>query len=298
MAERHGNQERVHENLEKGSGESQQLLYPQSADLETLNKRLSEEIRLRRQSEDSLRIKSRKHLEETQKRVFLSRKLVELLEKERCEIGNILHDEIGQTLIGITLQLEELKEFTEEDLPRLPDVVESIQSRLRQAINQARDVSHNLRAEVLKRFGLIPSIRNLIDEVKKRSSLEIVFYTKHVSEDSLGDGKKLTIYRVIQESLTNILKHAEAQKVFINLIARETLITLSIEDDGKGFEQDDQSAYLGKGLISLGIGIMRERVTLVDGDFEIESRPGRGTQILVEIPSDPLENDAPPTDKE
>lgn len=263
-----------------------------------LNKRLSEEIRLRRQSEDSLRIKSRKHLEETQKRVSLSRKLVELLEKERCEIGNILHDEIGQTLIGITLQLEELKEFKEEDLPGLPDVVESIQSRLRQAINQARDVSHNLRAEVLKRFGLIPSIRNLIDEVKKRSSLEIVFYTKNVSEDSLGDSKKLTIYRVIQESLTNILKHAEAQKVFINLIARESLITLSIEDDGKGFEQDDQSAYLGKGLISLGIGIMRERVTLVDGDFEIESRPGRGTQILVEIPSDPLENDAPPTDKE
>lgn len=255
-------------------------------ELERVNRELTEEVRRRTQVEVELKLENQKSLTQARQRDFLSRKLVDMLEKERNTIGNILHDEIGQTLTGIHIQLENLKDLQGEDPSILEEEVEELQARLRDALNQTKNISHNMRAEVLERFGLIPSIENMVEEMNKRAEFDIFFHHKNIPTDSISPDLNLTLFRVVQESLTNILKHAEAEDVFINLFGRNGWVFLCIEDDGKGFDYQTCLDEWNGTIISLGLAIMKERVCMVDGSFCIDSKPGRGTQVFVAIPAD------------
>jgi signal transduction histidine kinase len=256
----------------------------QSIELERLNRDLVCEIEKRKKFEADLKAQGEKILSAYQQRDYLSRRLVDLLERERSEIGSALHDDVGQSLAGASMQLEGLKEDLLGERPGLAHRVDSVLRHLREAMVHTRGISHDLRSEVLERFGLIPSIRNLVDEVQKQSQFKIRFYTKDVPEDLREGGKDLTIYRLVQEGLTNVVKHAEAKEVFINLNGRGGKILISIEDDGKGFDYGAFSTT-GKSFDEfLGITIMRERTSMVGGQFRIESKPGKGTCVMAEIP--------------
>jgi len=220
-----------------------------------------------------------------EQRDYLSRKLVDLLERERTEIGWTLHEQLAQILAGAGLQLEGLKTRLQKEKSACLDKVEHIQELLRDAILEAKDVSHMLRSDTLETLGLVPAIRNLAEKVKMDSSLAI-FLTVWNLGDKINDTKTaLTVYRLIQEALTNVKKHAQAKNVYVNLDGRDGRLVLTIEDDGVGFDYGSPSTRGDKSRCDpLGLTIMRERVAMLDGAFRVESVPGKGTSILADIP--------------
>ena len=221
-----------------------------------------------------------------EQRDYLSRKLVDLLERERTEIGWTLHEQLAQILAGAGLQLEGLKKHLQEEKSACLDEAEHIQELLRAAILEAKDVSHMLRSDSLETLGLVSAIRNIAEKVKMDSNLAI-FLTVWNLGDKIKDSKTaLTVYRLIQEALTNIKKHAQAKNVYMNLDGRDGRVVLTIEDDGIGFDYRSLNTKSEKSRDPLGLTIMRERVSMLDGVFRLESVPGDGTSILVDIPMD------------
>ena len=276
--------ERSHEDLGRRVHERTAELNRKKQELEDVNQDLLEEIKKRKNFETELKEKGEKILAAYRQRDFLSKKLVDLLEKERHDIGNSLHDHIGQILTGVKLELEGLKKALTANGSELSDRVEKAQRLLREAIIQARNISHNLRSDVLERFGLIASLKDLVDEVRKQSGLRIHLFTKNVPQNLKEDGIDLALYRLTQETLTNITKHAGAKEVFINLTRKDQYISLTIEDDGSGFDYDTLLNQRKSSKFPLGITIMKERVSMLGGEFRIESSSGRGTHIHVQIP--------------
>lgn len=251
--------------------------------MKKVNREPAREVGRRKRVESEMESQKERYRKQVQQRDFLSRKLVTLLEEEKRNMGNILHDEIGQTLTAIHLKLEDLKELNQDQISQLSESVESIQAQVRGAIMQTKNLSHNLRADTLRQFGLESSIRNLIEEIQKESDLDIQF-EQRIPINALDTEQNLVIFRVVQEALTNILRHAAAHCVEISLILQNEMIRLSIEDDGQGFDHNQIQQEMKADKISLGINIMRERVFMVDGEFQIESRPGAGTLIRAQIP--------------
>jgi signal transduction histidine kinase len=135
---------------------------------------------------------------------------------------------------------------------------------------------------MLYNLGLVPALRALFDDIRKNADIEISFFTLDVPE-KVDNEKELAIYRIAQESLTNIVKHSQATQVFVNLVKKNQYLILSVEDDGVGFEPHEKMKITqGKG--GLGLNIMRERVMHLSGEFSMESQKGKGTLVLAEIP--------------
>jgi two-component system sensor histidine kinase NreB len=214
----------------------------------------------------------------------LSKKLLQLQEWDRQQLSMELHDQIGQTLTTIKMDTELVSHSISPSDLELKNKITYIANELAQAIREVKNICHRLRPSTLDNIGLLPSLTILIEEIEERGDLEIQFYTKDIPPHFNPD-VEIAIYRIVQEGLTNILKYADAKHIFINLVLRGSIISLSIEDDGIGFDIDDtlkKARTTGKGL---GLLIMRERVDQLKGDFSIESSPGHGTHILLEIPS-------------
>ncbi len=149
-------------------------------------------------------------------------------------------------------------------------------------MEEIRNIAHGLRPSTLDALGLVPSLRSLFDDVKQFEDLEIKFFHKNVPR-RLDPEKGLAIYRIVQEALTNVVKHAHAEKVFVNLVREKKFITLGVEDAGVGFDKD-KVMKISKGKGPLGLLIMQERAVQVAGEFSIESRIGGGTHLLARIP--------------
>jgi signal transduction histidine kinase len=203
------------------------------------------------------------------------RRAVQAQEAERRRLARELHDETGQALTSILLGLSavERAENAEEarqataDLRRL--VVETLQDVRRLAVE--------LRPAALDDFGLEPAVRRLGEMVREGTGLDVRV------EASLGDHRlpaevETALYRIVQESLTNVVKHAGAHHVAILLSRKAAGVELMIEDDGTGFDPARTSPA------SLGLVGMRERVQLLDGSFELDAAPGAGTTVIVELP--------------
>ena len=156
------------------------------------------------------------------------------------------------------------------DLARLREQVVS-------ALQDVRRLAVELRPAVLDDFGLVPALERLTDAFAEQSDVRVDFHSA-LGEKRLPSEVETTLYRVVQESLTNIVKHANAQHVSVSLARRATTAAAVIEDDGDGF---DPRAVREEGVGLLG---MRERLSFVDGRLEIESRPGVGTTIVAEVP--------------
>jgi signal transduction histidine kinase len=112
--------------------------------------------------------------------------------------------------------------------------------------------------------------------------MEVNFFSRRIPKH-FDQRKELAIYRIAQEALTNVIRHARAKNVFVNLVKKDDKLSLSVEDYGVGFNQD-KAMKITKGKGPLGLLIMRERTIQLDGEFTIESQPGKGTHVLVEIP--------------
>ncbi len=236
----------------------------------------------RKQAGEALKQTTEELSKEHNQRIMLSKRLIDLLEKDRQHIAVELHDHIGQTLISLKMHLELIHEKLKPDRTGLGTQIKVVQEIAIQVIKDIKNISHGLRPTMIDTLGLVSSLRQLFDEIRQQTDMKIRFFSKGIPK-RFDKEKELAIYRIVQESLSNILKHAQAKEVFVNLIKKDENLILSVEDDGIGFDQD-KVMKPSKGKRPFGLLIMRERAVQLDGEFTIESQAGKGTHVLVEIP--------------
>ncbi len=194
-------------------------------------------------------------------------------EKERAEIGKELHDNIGQLLTTTKLYLEMLKNNQEN-----PEVlIDRSTTHINSIIKEVRSLSRSLVPHSLNDLGLIASINDLVDSFRLLSSFDIDFVHTEEVEEITDNNVQLTIYRIIQEKLNNIVRHAEASSVVIELTVSENNVYLKIEDNGKGF--DLRTIKKGQGIMNI-----KSRAELHEGTAEIVTNPGQGCKLSVLIP--------------
>ena len=195
-------------------------------------------------------------------------------EKERLEIGKELHDNIGQQLTTIKLFLDLAKATADE---KTVHMVNQALRGVSEVINEVRSISRALVPPTLKDLGLIDSVNDLIESFRYTQALSIELDYFDFDEDQLPDNKKLALYRIIQEQLNNIVKHANASHVSIILRLTPGNILLQIKDDGDGFD-------IRKIKRGLGITNMNHRAELFGGNVLLTSAPGEGCEVNVCLP--------------
>jgi signal transduction histidine kinase len=203
------------------------------------------------------------------------RRVVQAQEAERSRLARELHDETGQALTSILLGLKPLEEALADHPART--ALAELREHVVKALQDVRRLAVELRPAVLDDFGLVPALERLTDGFAEQSQVRVGFHSA-LGELRLPSDVETTLYRVVQESLTNIVKHANAHNVSVSIGRRGSVVAAVIEDDGAGF---DQRTVREEGVGLLG---MRERLSFVDGRLEIESRPGAGTTIVAEVP--------------
>jgi len=204
----------------------------------------------------------------------LSAKLVRAQEEERRALSRELHDEAGQSFSAILLEAENLLDEPHRDSVR--PHLESIRGMAERGLAAARNLALLLRPSMLDDFGLVPALNWQARELAKRTGLRVQVSAAELSA-SLPEEHKTCIYRVVQEALNNVAKHAQASTAQVTLALRnEGLIDLTVQDDGSGF---DAARVRGLGLLG-----MEERVHHLGGEFMIDSQPGLGTRLKVTLP--------------
>lgn len=198
------------------------------------------------------------------------------LEQERRSIAREIHDELGQLLTALKMECSLLRRQYPDD-PHLQKKIETMRSLLDSTIGVARHVVSNLRPPALD-HGIIPAIEWLAEDFSLR--WEIPCKLELDADDILLDDPRATaLFRIVQESLTNVARHAEAHEVTISLGRQGPLLQLCIRDDGRGFDPAVVARAPGFGLQG-----MRERAIAFDGTMRVSSAPGAGTAVTVEIP--------------
>jgi signal transduction histidine kinase len=201
-------------------------------------------------------------------------RVVEGQELERRRLARELHDETGQALTSILLGLRAVEDAGE------PENVKKAVSDLRELVvatlQDVRRLAVQLRPKALDDFGLVPALERLTQTFTESSGIAVDLEAQ--LGDRLPTEAETTLYRVVQEALTNVVKHAEASRVSILLVRRDGAATVVIEDDGRGFDPSEASEQ------SMGLQGMRERAELHDGRLTVETSPGAGTTLVVEVP--------------
>jgi signal transduction histidine kinase len=259
------------------------------ASYHTLSTELKSETLKRRHVELALQ-KSEKHhtLLLTQSRQMqehlrhLTRKILTAQEDERREISRELHDEIAQTLTGINVRLATLKREAVVNTKGLKGKIAGTQRLVQKSVKIVHRFAIRLRPALLDDLGLIPALNSFITGLVERTNLSIKLITFPGLQD-LDVKKRTVFYRVAQEALTNVARHAEAKLVTITFKKRRKSVLMEIKDNGKSFNV--QYVLLAKGKKHLGVLGMRERVEMVGGTFRIDSHPGKGTLVFSEIPT-------------
>jgi len=208
----------------------------------------------------------------------LSSRLVHAQEGERKALSRELHDQIGQMLTGLRLEIGNLGKIQEQPSPEFQSHLAEAKQLAEQTLRVVRDLAMGLRPAMLDDLGIEPALRWLAREFARRSQIEITVNIKG-SLEGLSDEQRTCLFRVVQESLTNCARHAQAERADIVLErSADDLIHLSIRDNGRGFVAGE---VVGKGIGLLGI---EERVRELGGRLSIESGPGKGTCLAVQLP--------------
>ena len=216
----------------------------------------------------------------------LSARLVEAQEKERRSISRELHDEVGQSLTGIRVELANLsRKIRGKDMDGLEAKVDDIKQMVEDSVGVVRNMALLLRPSMLDDLGLVPALQWQAREISKRAGVRVKVAAEGVSEE-LPEEHKTCIYRVVQEALHNCVQHSGAGMARVTVQQEPGRILLAIQDDGKGF---DAAHERGLGLLG-----MQERVSHLGGTFSVESLPGRGAIVCIVLPltksvEDPLE---------
>jgi signal transduction histidine kinase len=205
----------------------------------------------------------------------LSARLVQAQEQERRSISRELHDEVGQSLGALLVEVGQLGKLVSPDDRVTQAQIARIKSVAETAVKSIRDMALLLRPPMLDDLGLIPALEWQAREISRRCDMEVEVHSENVSE-VLGDETKVTVYRLVQEALNNAAAHASAKNAKVTVIQNSDRITIEVTDDGHGFEPGRQ-----RGMGILG---MEERVRRLGGSFTVESAPEKGATVKAELP--------------
>jgi signal transduction histidine kinase len=211
----------------------------------------------------------------------LSRQILQAQEEERKEISRELHDDIAQTLTGISVHLEALSREATANTQGLKHKITRTQHLVAKSVNIVHRFARELRPTLLDDLGLIPAIHSYLRDFTKRTGLRVGF-TAFAGVEQLSGIKRTVLYRVTQAALTNAAQHSHASRVNVTLRKLSGMVHMEIRDNGKGF--DVERVLFARARNRLGLIGMRERVEMVGGTFTVESRPGAGTRLCAEIP--------------
>ena len=253
--------------------EGQTRVWLSSADLIDLNNKqcilvISNDITERKQAEEALR--------------NVSARLIRAQEEERSRIARELHDGLNQKLALLCIDLEQLNQNHQGlDLRRK---LKALSTRLQDVSSDVHGLSHELHPSKLDHLGLVPAVKSLCRELSGRRGLCIEFINSDApaKSDNLDKEIALCAYRVIQEALTNVIKHAGASSARVELKRQRRMLCFYITDSGTGFNVEEAKLKGRLGLVS-----MEERLRLANGELIIRSKPMRGTQIEARIPIAP-----------
>jgi signal transduction histidine kinase len=247
-------------------------LHARSEELLAVNNALVSEVSKRIDTEQSLEA-NRRDLR------LLASQLLRLQEEERRRISRDLHDDINQRLALLSIDIEMLEQQLPDASGRTVRTVRTIQDRIVELSDNVRRLAYQFHPSILDDLGLSIALRRLVDDFQTRTGIEARFMgkdiPKHVAKEVVT-----CLYRVAQEGLANISRHAKAKNVRLELQRVRDGLQLMMSDDGVGFDMNRHDGQRG----SLGLLSMRERVSLVAGTLSIQSTPGEGTQICAWVP--------------
>jgi two-component system, NarL family, sensor histidine kinase UhpB len=194
-------------------------------------------------------------------------------EEERARVARDLHDEVNQSLTGLLLRLEAAREKAP---PELAGDLAETQALANQAMQELLTLARQLRPTALDDLGLKAALAGHLDELRRQSGINTSFETAG-DLSAVPQDVQLVVYRVAQEALSNAARHSGAGRIDVRLAQENGSVALQVADDGRGFTFDDASR-------GLGMGGMRERALLVGGELGVESRPGVGTRVTLDVP--------------
>lgn len=199
-------------------------------------------------------------------------------DKERKRIAEDLHDSLGSILSAAKLKLSSLEEAVSSNGNKQTTDLDDTMRLLDEAVNEMRNISHNLLPASLLRLGLAAGLQNLFDKITAKSGLQITF-TTYGFKERLDEATEVSIYRIILEAINNVIKHAKANNVTVQLMQHEDYTNILIEDDGIGF--DKESILQGRGI---GLNNIYSRVDHMKGKVDLDTKPKAGTVINIDIP--------------
>ncbi len=240
------------------------LVEIRTADITKANHELESEIKDHEKTQTQLR--------------NLSNQIQEVREEEKSRISREVHDELGQSMTAMKMDLLNLQKNLPADKANLSGRVESMVELVDKTLGSIQRIAMELRPPILDAFGLSEAITWQADEFKKRFGIEFELNCE-VEDAGLGSELKTALFRIFQESLTNVARHSEATRVKVALKKDQEIIRLKVEDNGKGLENDKRDDSTSMGLIGI-----RERARFWNGDVSFEGVPGKGTIVEVQIP--------------
>ena len=209
-------------------------------------------------------------------------RIINAQESERRRVARDLHDSVNQILSSVKFRMESVEERTRRKDKALRDVVASAKVSLEKAMHEVRRISQNLRPSELDDLGVIPAVRSMCEEFEEVAKVDVdlkfLRFPKKLSPEI-----EVTMYRIIQEALSNVAKHAEATRLVIRCERDHSLLTLKIKDNGKGSDQQDLTAHPSKNS-GMGLLNMKERAAYVGGTVSVHSSPKGGMEISVQLP--------------
>lgn len=265
-----------------------QALSRRTQDLSSSNRQLKNEIARRRVLENTLRQNERNtsRLLDQSRRLqeqlrHLSRRILSVQEEERKRISRELHDVIAQMLTGINVRLTTLRIDAAANTKGLSKKISRTQRLVEKSVDIVHRFARELRPAMLDHLGLIPALHSFMKSFTKETGIRVSL-TAFAAVSKLDSAKRTVLYRVAQEALTNVDRHAQASRVEVSIRRLPKAVCMQIEDNGKSFDAE-RIFHTGR-TKRMGLLGMRERVEMVGGRFSVKSAPGTGTTIQVQIP--------------
>lgn len=221
---------------------------------------------------------------------LLSSQTISIQEEERRRISRELHDEVGQTLTAMRINIELMEIEIPENLPKLKQRLGDTKQLLSHTLNEIRSLSFELRPSLLDHFGILAAIRGYSKNYSARTNISVEVEGGNMV-DRFPTEIEILFYRCAQEALNNVAKHSQANNVEINISYGNNELRMKVKDDGKGFDVKDHFEKKMSGT-SIGLFGMKERVALMNGNLEINSEKGKGTELEVVVYSNKIDKNS------
>jgi two-component system sensor histidine kinase DegS len=222
-------------------------------------------------------------LDDLQHRQMFGLKIIKAQEEERQRVARDIHDGPAQLLSNVVLKAEICERMIDVDLEKTREELRNLKKIVRESLQDVRKIIYNLRPMSLDDLGLIPTLQRYVLTFQEETGIAVLLQTRG-SQPELKSVIALTVFRIVQESMNNVVKHAKADNASIHIEFLNTELKLFIIDDGQGFDPEKLKEHNEDISSGFGLVSMRERVELLGGEMLISSEPGRGTRLNISIP--------------